>query len=1155
MSEVAGYTFFSSVRRGLATAISSPARGLRPGFKATIAVNTDRSEGSAKQSFDRELELYGPGDVIGFDPGIVVRTDPLNNVGDFEPNYFPMVEFAEPDYPWRFTGDRFDDDGNLKPWIVLVVLVAEDVSENKKCEILSEGRNNKTQVPYVKVHTDNLPDLNNSHRWAHSQVAGNTDMSNANSDEFRVDTQFNSQNLQEILRLEPYRAVSRLVCPRRLRPGVKYVGLVVPTFKLGLLAAKGIKVSDNTTALTTSWDKNNNTEIELPYYYRWEFRTGMRGDFEHLVRMLEPRGLEKIGLRPMDCSNLGYDLKSNIGDSGIKLDLEGAIQSQGTQYTQWGVDADEEEEANDTNDTLFMNALAELLAGGDSDPPWVVPPIYGCWHYGYQEGHNWKTKSWINHLNLDPRHRAAAGLGAEVIRKNQEALMASAWNQLGDIETVNEILRRAQLAREVSGVAKKQIDKLPAADYLRMTQPLHNRLMTSERTSTVQHEVTQSRIRSAFTDPAFRKITRKRGVFCKRQKLPAVKKEDVLLRMNSGSLNIVDALLHSQAMVGIDSVTGGTSPRIITTPVKTQKTGAFKYEVQLADEMPGNWEWKVKSPEWIKIKTQDSKKLILSGTPRAQRILEGKRISDEKKETLIIACEDKNGKIPGIEQKLEIVLVTRKSVSNDSPLITRIEGGGRLPDRTATKDTTYWRVASAITKQMITQAELIRPEFIAKLSTRTPTGKAVKKTMETWLNQEFPAESTPAGLKDLNSFCTNIKKQLEPAMTIVNRAKSKAVVRAFPFANQTSAPTPDALATIKAAPDFPQPMYASLAVLSAEHVLPGLESIPQNTVALLETNTRFMEAFMCGLNHEFARELLWRGYPTDRRGSCFRQFWDVTDRLVSEEEKNDAFEAYMKKKNLKPIEDWSDQDKRHIFELYGGRVIDLSEKDEEITEGVNEILHRLAIEEYLKDIKPLHQWTGKILGQNGNNNGDSQLILLIRGDLLKKYPNTVIYAVDTYTSESGSPKPNLPEYWKEDDQENQAKDAHYSSKHVKYPIFGGRLLPDIAFMGFDLNEDDAREKWYFVIEQRIGEPRFGLDVPENKPFLGWDSLAWNHFGLGDGFDKYLNEVPLTGTEQNQLSDQWCRSAATIADTTLQKSVRITIHGSQLLPDPVNISED
>ena len=31
---------------------------------------------------------------------------------------------------------------------------------------------------------------------------------------------------------------------------------------------------------------------------------------------------------------------------------------------------------------------------------------------------------------------------------------------------------------------------------------------------------------------------------------------------------------------------------------------------------------------------------------------------------------------------------------------------------------------------------------------------------------------------------------------------------------------------------------------------------------------------MAGLNHEMARELLWRGYPTDQRGTVFRRFWD-----------------------------------------------------------------------------------------------------------------------------------------------------------------------------------------------------------------------------------------------------------------------------------------
>jgi hypothetical protein len=43
----------------------------------------------------------------------------------------------------------------------------------------------------------------------------------------------------------------------------------------------------------------------------------------------------------------------------------------------------------------------------------------------------------------------------------------------------------------------------------------------------------------------------------------------------------------------------------------------------------------------------------------------------------------------------------------------------------------------------------------------------------------------------------------------------------------------------------------------------------------LKTNRRFVEAYMVGLNVEMGRELLWRGFPTDQQGTCFKQFWDT----------------------------------------------------------------------------------------------------------------------------------------------------------------------------------------------------------------------------------------------------------------------------------------
>ncbi|MDF2775468.1 MAG: uncharacterized protein K0S86_4969, partial [Geminicoccaceae bacterium] len=50
--------------------------------------------------------------------------------------------------------------------------------------------------------------------------------------------------------------------------------------------------------------------------------------------------------------------------------------------------------------------------------------------------------------------------------------------------------------------------------------------------------------------------------------------------------------------------------------------------------------------------------------------------------------------------------------------------------------------------------------------------------------------------------------------------------------------------------------------------------VPPNTVVPLQTNTRFVQAYMVGLNTEMGRELLWRGFPADLAATYFTRFWD-----------------------------------------------------------------------------------------------------------------------------------------------------------------------------------------------------------------------------------------------------------------------------------------
>jgi hypothetical protein len=77
-------------------------------------------------------------------------------------------------------------------------------------------------------------------------------------------------------------------------------------------------------------------------------------------------------------------------------------------------------------------------------------------------------------------------------------------------------------------------------------------------------------------------------------------------------------------------------------------------------------------------------------------------------------------------------------------------------------------------------------------------------------------------------------------------------------------------------------MYAPLRDLSQDLLLPGLETVGPETVLGLQTNERFVEAYMVGLNHEMGRELLWRGFPTDQRGTYFTHFWDADEAAIDD---------------------------------------------------------------------------------------------------------------------------------------------------------------------------------------------------------------------------------------------------------------------------------
>ena len=81
---------------------------------------------------------------------------------------------------------------------------------------------------------------------------------------------------------------------------------------------------------------------------------------------------------------------------------------------------------------------------------------------------------------------------------------------------------------------------------------------------------------------------------------------------------------------------------------------------------------------------------------------------------------------------------------------------------------------------------------------------------------------------------------------------------------------------------------------------------------------------------------------------------------------------------------------------------------------------------------------------------------------------------------------------------------------IRTPLYEAKVDPDIYFFGFDLDADEAKggtgdkdtdaPGWFFVLKERPGEPRFGLDDARGagEPIVTANDLAWSDTGTAPG---------------------------------------------------------
>jgi len=161
----ANYVFLPWVRQGAASGIQTPdSLGANQAGVVSVPV---KLRINTTDDIDRQVRLHGPGDVTGIDPQQVVRTDPRHQATDFEPNYFPAIEFDRPDFPWLFTPAQANADGKLRPWLCLVVV--------RKQEGVRLRTERNLLLPVLEINPParfelELPDLSDSSAWAHAQI-------------------------------------------------------------------------------------------------------------------------------------------------------------------------------------------------------------------------------------------------------------------------------------------------------------------------------------------------------------------------------------------------------------------------------------------------------------------------------------------------------------------------------------------------------------------------------------------------------------------------------------------------------------------------------------------------------------------------------------------------------------------------------------------------------------------------------------------------------------------------------------------------------------------------------------------------------------------------------------------------------------------------
>jgi hypothetical protein len=1062
MNQLATYSFLPWLRQGIANTIATQDNDASVKTRASIHVALelagDPVGGGAEltRPLTQDIALYGPGDIVGIDSRAIFRTDPRPWITNYESNYLAAVEFYDEDFLWRYTPAAPDGTGlRLRPWLTLIVLQETEFTEGQG----AVGR----PLPSITVSSSSvLPPADELWAWAH--VHFNQSVAGSPSELVSPDMGAVLPRVQSIIAQNPDLAYARLMCPRRLADNAGYHAFLVPTFETGRLAGIGQDVKLAPRATCSAWGAPYPGQPDptlMPVYFRWYFRTGSKGDFEYLVSLLKPQPVDtRVGTRDMDVQDPGSNIPG-ITDPplGGVLRLGGALRvpdadlsrddlRQRQKYENWDqpyphpfqralaafVNLADDYAANTAQ---AANAASTLPGIADDPDPLITAPLYGRWHALTQRLLTNRDgtpaanpTNWVHKLNLDPRFRVAASFATDVVETNAETYMNYAWQQIGDVLAANQKIRHLQLATEVSTVwFDRHLTPLANVDperALSLSAPVTGRLLVGG--STIAFNQTKSLLPPVLTSTAMRRVVRPGARLARRLAFDGTAtRRNLLARVNAGEVSAAPPKAVPPAIATVDQAAAAAHP-----------AGAPIAILDLLARYP-----------WLPYA------LIALGLLIAVILLVLLPLLAGLLAAVVVA---------GALIAVAILLLRWRAADAPAQAMTEANQTPASVDLLPANPTFV----------LADPGSSVRP---APGTTDSPTAARFKTALRDWytlLQGGRAAGQRPAPVAlDLAGTTRALTAGLNPRVTIPRRGLS--FIDIPPWIRTQIG---DDFNEVMAYPKIDLPMCEPLKDISIELFLPNISLIAPNSITLIETNEKFIESYMVGLNHEFARKLLWRGYPTDQRGSYFRQFWDVRSFIDSE---------------------------------------GLSEE---------------PLKEKLYDIPELHRWApASLIGEHNNRappgQTGEQAVLVIRGELLKKYPTAVIFAQHALWPRNPDGTIDFSQA-RLLDQPTPEEEQNPPLSKIRSPLYEAKADPDIYFFGFDLTISQAKGQsgqnpgddagWFFVIKERPGEPRFGLELSRSDPLKVFDQLTWEDALPGGTAGQFLSAASLGSVLLTTVSD-------------------------------------